>query len=153
MHLRVQQRQRISLQTAHPASPSLHHRLFENHRTIDRNKKHLTRPTTPSQMRDKIGQRTILQWTVSLLINNHHTIRISIKSNTPVRPRLPNHLRQQSKALPLRLRATSRKPSIRNRIHRRHQTTSIPIDQFRKTTSSPIPWIKNYLPLPKQTNP
>src|SRR5437867_8686875 len=136
MPLHLPQQQRITHRTTNHSPPRFLHRLLKNHRTIHRHKKHLTRPTTPSQMRDKIGQRTILQRTVSLLINNHHTIRISIKGNTPVRPRLPNHLRQQSKTLPLRLRATSGKPSIRNRIHRRHQTTS-------------IPGIKNYLPLPR----
>src|SRR3989441_4360075 len=153
MLLHLPQQQRITHRTTNHSPPRFLHRLLKNHRTIDRHKKHLTRPTTPSQMRDKIGQRTILQRTVSLLVNNHHTIRVTIKGNARLGPRLPNHLRQQSKTLPLRLRATPRKTSIRNRIHRRHQTTSIPIDQFRKTTSSPIPRIKNHFPSPRQTNP
>src|SRR3989454_5962784 len=153
MLLHLPQQQRITHRTTNHSPPRFLHRLLKNHRTIDRNKKHLACPTTPSQMRDKIGQRTILQRTVTFFVHYYHTIRVTIKGNTRLSPRLPNHLRQQSKTLPLRFRATPRKPSIRNRIHRRQQTTSIPIDQFRKTTSSPIPRIKNHFPSPRQTNP
>src|SRR6267143_2626789 len=60
MLLHLPQQQRITHRTTNHSPPRFLHRLLKDHRTIDGHKKHLTRPTTPSQMRDKIGQRTIL---------------------------------------------------------------------------------------------